>query len=56
MDEREELAREIFITDNHDNPMASYERDSEPSNMGHEYAYNIADGLLAAGYRKEPQS
>lgn len=53
--ERDELAREIFLADNHNirtvaaQEWAQNERPDRP-----EYVYGIADGLLAAGYGKLP--
>lgn len=46
--ERNELAREIFIADNSDSPDPAAEWEIRRA----QYAYEIADGLLTAGYRK----
>lgn len=48
--EREELARDIFIADNSNSPDPAAEWETAPRRR---YAYEIADGLLARGYRKE---
>jgi hypothetical protein len=66
MDARDELAKLIFITDNlnANDPEAEWadavQRDVDYERKGHrfdwkkttEYAYSIADGLLAAGYKR----
>lgn len=53
--EREELALDIFLADNGNIPEASLRQDwDEWPRQCRPYAYNIADGLIAKGYRKEP--
>ena len=55
--EREELARDIFLADNSKHPAADIEWGALHAariTSGTSYAYNIADGLIAKGYRKEP--
>lgn len=50
MSARDELAQEIFLTDNHkfrDQAAKEWDASERP-----EYVYGIADGLIAAGYRK----
>ena len=49
--EREELARDIFIADNFLIPTAASSWEwADDENVT--YAYAIADGLIAKGYRK----
>ena len=53
--QRDDLARDIFIADNSAHPNAGAEWDAFTDiggACGGDYAYDIADGLLAAGYRK----
>lgn len=52
MNERDEFARAVFIADNAnlDTPQAA--KDWDENREHHDYAFAIADGLIAAGYRK----
>lgn len=53
--EREELARDIFLADNNRHPAADTEWDALHAagiTSGTSYAYSIADDLIAKGYRK----
>lgn len=51
--EREELALDIFLADNGSIPEDSLRQDWAAEPETHRpYAYNIADGLIAKGYRK----
>jgi hypothetical protein len=52
--EREELAREIYATDNWRDPFA-YDEWPKLSERQQEYAYAIADRLIVKGYRKVKQ-
>lgn len=55
MNQREELALEIFIADNSNQPREQSIQDWEVYRSGHQdftYTHSIADGLIAAGYRK----
>lgn len=54
MSARDELARDIFVADNSNakDPAANWQEG--PASI-RDYAYAIADGLLAAGYRKAPE-
>lgn len=49
---RDELARDIFIADNWRNTQASGRDWDWMSDEQVAYAYAIADGLIAKGYRK----
>ena len=56
---RDELARDIFFADNNRAPrldlLADWEalcKSAASTPSGNTYAHNIADGLVAAGYRK----
>lgn len=55
MSERDELARAIFVYDNGRLDQAAAEVEWEEVRGPNEprYAYLIADGLIAAGYRKQ---
>lgn len=55
MNERDELAREIFMADNSASPDPAHEWEmTTRHNPAYStYAYEIADGLIAAGYRKQ---
>lgn len=48
---RYQLAKDIFMADNADAPSPEREWDIATTKE-HAYAYGIADGLIAAGYRK----
>jgi hypothetical protein len=53
MSARDELARAIFLADNSGAPPGLMEAEWDQGMHGPDsYAHNIADGLLAAGYRK----
>ena len=49
---RTQMARLIFIADNAGAPDPNKEW-TEAEAYHRQYAYNIADGLIAAGYKKE---
>jgi len=50
--DRDELARDIFLADNSNAPPGLMEAEWDNNPTAESYAHNIADGLLAAGYRK----
>jgi hypothetical protein len=53
MSARDELARAIFLADNSGAPAGLMEAEWDQGMHGPDsYAHNIADGLIAAGYRK----
>lgn len=54
--EREELARAVFISDNKaaPDPEHEWEMTCRRNPAYADYAFDIADGLIAAGYRKDP--
>lgn len=52
MTARDELAREIFITDNHHAKRIVMEAEWAERGRSQKYAYAIADGLIAAGYHR----
>lgn len=51
-EQRDELAREIFIADNYHARREFMEAEWAERSGGYQYAFWIADGLIAAGYRK----
>jgi len=51
VNERDELARDIFMADNSNAKDPATEWRDAPASVK-DYAYAIANGLLAAGYRK----
>lgn len=53
MNARDELARDIFVADNSNHPDAAAEWEDPDLTTPIAYAYDIADGLIAAGYVKE---
>ena len=50
--QRDELAREIFISDNSHARRAVMEAEWSERSGGYQYAFWIADGLIAAGWTK----
>lgn len=54
MSKREELARLIFIMDNHRSKDPAAEWEASRARDFASYAYRIADGLIAAGYVQAP--
>jgi hypothetical protein len=52
MSARDELARAIFLADNSSAPAGLMEAEWDNNPPTDSYAHNIADGLIAAGYRK----
>lgn len=52
MSNRDEFARDLFIADNSSFPEGVAEKDWDENREHHDYAYTIADGLIAKGYRK----
>jgi len=50
--QRDEFARDLFLADNSSFPPGLAEKDWDESREHHDYAFAIADGLIAKGYRK----
>lgn len=50
--QRDELAREIFIADNYHARREFMEAEWAERSGGYQYAFWIADGLIASGYAK----
>lgn len=50
--ERDKFARDLFLVDNSSFPPGMAEKDWDERREHHDYAYAIADGLIAADYRK----
>lgn len=51
--ERDTLARDIFLADNSNARPGLMEQEWDADPTKYLYAYNIADGLIAKGYRKQ---
>ena len=49
---RHEFAKDIFIADNSSFPPGLAAKDWDENREHHDYAYAIADRLIAAGYQK----
>ena len=47
---REEFARDIFLADNSSFPEAAAQKDWDENREHHDYAFEIADRLIAKGY------
>lgn len=52
MSTRDDFARDVFLADNSSAPAGVAEKDWDENREHHDYAYEIADRLIAAGYSK----